>query len=435
MRVTRSRFVLTASLLAALVTPLAANAANTPGVSANSISVGAIVTQSGGLAATFKPYLSGVQAYLDYVNAQGGVHGRTVNLTASLDDGGNPTTTLQDAHTLILQDHVFGVVGASTPFFGSAASYLTSQNVPTFGFSTGVGWDKAKNLFAAYGSVLNYNAAAPDVAYVATQLKAKTVAFIALNWGPSQQLCQAAAKSVASYGLKVAYTNFSEPILGGSDFTTDVVKMVAAHVNMVMSCMDVTSNLALSRAMNQDGLSSAYQLWDDGYDRDILRANAADMKHVYLLSQHVPFEAATQFPNAYPGVNLYLASMAKYGFSSDEYSDVALQGWMGANLFVRGLTAAGANPTPTAVITAINKITNDTGGPAGGVTTPINWTKAHTTLTSAGCDAFVTTTGSGNNASFTPAFNKGTHVWICFPLSGKANIASPSPAPAGSPGA
>jgi hypothetical protein len=86
-------------------------------------------------------------------------------------------------------------------------------------------------------------------------------------------------------------------------------------------------------------------------------------------------------------------------------------------------------------VAAINKIKNDTGGPSGGVTTPIDWTKAHTTVTSPGCDAFVGTTGSGSGASFTPVFNNGSHVWICFPLTGKVDITKPVAAPAGSPGA
>jgi branched-chain amino acid transport system substrate-binding protein len=424
-----ARVLSVALVLAAL--PLTAGATATPGLTSSAVSVGAIVTQSGGIAASFKPYLSGVQAYFDYQNALGGVNHRKINLNWSLDDAGNPTTTLQDAQTLVLQDHVFALVGASTPFFSSASKFLVKQNVPTFGFSTGAGWDTAKNLFAAYGSQLNYASAASDVAYVATKEGKTTAAFIALNWGPSQQECEAAAKGVAAYGVKVAYSNFSEPVIG-AQFTTDAVKMAAAHVDFVFSCMDVTSNLALSQSLSDVGLAGVHQLWEDGYDRDILRANSTLMQNVVVLTQHVPFEATTPYPKAYAGMNLYLAQMQKYGFISDMYSDVALQGWMGANLFVQGLMKAGANPTPASVITAINTITNDTGN---GVTTPINWTKAHTTVTSPGCDAFVTTTGSGNSASYTPVFNRGPNVWICFPLTGKVDIKAPVAPPPGSPGA
>ena len=31
------------------------------------------------------------------------------------------------------------------------------------------------------------------------------------------------------------------------------------------------------------------------------------MQHTYFLVQHVPFEAATQFPGAFPGLDTYIA--------------------------------------------------------------------------------------------------------------------------------
>jgi hypothetical protein len=130
-------------------------------------------------------------------------------------------------------------------------------------------------------------------------------------------------------------------------------------------------------------------------------------------------------------MNLYLAQMVKYGFSTDEYSDVALAGWESAALFVAGLKAAGANPTQASVTAAINKIKADTGGPNGGVAAPTNWTIAHTVDASPACETFVQ--AKGNN--FNLAFNKGSDPWICFPLKGTANLSKPVKPPAGTPGA
>ncbi len=39
------------------------------------------------------------------------------------------------------------------------------------------------------------------------------------------------------------------------------------------------------------------------------------MQDVYFMLQHVPFEAASAYPTAYPGMNLYLTEMVKYGYS------------------------------------------------------------------------------------------------------------------------
>lgn len=420
-----------AALFAAVAPMSVGSATNVPGLTSSKVTLGAIVTQSGPIASTFAPYLSGARAYFDYVNAAGGVNGRTIDLKYALDDASNPTTNVQDARSLVTTDNVFGIVGVSTGFFTSA-SFLAKQNLPVTGYATGGGWAGPKNFFAAYGSVLNYATSAPDFAYVATKVKATKTAFIALNYGPSAAECQSGLNGMKTYKLNVAYSNLAESIFG-ANFTADVIKMRAAGVNFVVSCMDATANLSLTQAMENNGMTNIPQVWLDGYDQSILRANANLMKNVYILEQHIPFESASAYPSAFPGLNLYLAQMSKYGFGSDANSDIALQGWMGAALFTQGLAAAGTNPTPATVITAMNKVKNDVGGPDGGVATPVNWSVAHTKITSPSCDVFVTS-NQQSTPSFVPAFNNGSHVWVCFPTSGTVNLAAPVPAPLGTPG-
>jgi len=106
----------------------AANAA--PGVSATQINIGAISTLSGPLAGLFGGLAPGMIAYFNTLNAHGGVNGRKIVLTNSLDDGGSPSQFTQDVHTLIDQDHVFAV-GASSAWF--TPGYFVSTKTPTYG--------------------------------------------------------------------------------------------------------------------------------------------------------------------------------------------------------------------------------------------------------------------------------------------------------------
>jgi branched-chain amino acid transport system substrate-binding protein len=398
-----------------------------PGVTATKVNVGAIVSESGPLAADFAPYLSGVNAYFDYVNAMGGVHGRQIDLAYPLDDASNPTTDIDDAQTLVNADKAFAIVGVSTPFF-NAHKFLSTTSTPVFGYATGNVWGKAKNLFADYGSVLNFNSSIPFFAYVAKQTKSTNAAVIALDYPASQDECKGALAGLKTYKIKVAYQNIDEQI--GANWSIEATKMRNDGVNMVINCMDVNSDISLSKALSNFGVKPV-QLWLDGYDRTILSKNSANMQNVYFLLQHVPFEAATTYPSAFPGLNLYFTEMQKYGFTSDEYSDVALMGWESANLFTIGLRDAGKNPTQKAVITAINKDKRDNGGPNGGVTAPINWTIAHSGNTSPACETLVKVSGT----SFVLAFNHGAHPWVCFPLKGTANLNKPVAPPPGTPGA
>lgn len=396
-----------------------------PGISAHQVTLGAIVTQGQGLVADFAPYLSGVDAYLDYVNANGGVYGRTLDLAYPLNDQASTSEDISDARTLVDVDHVFAVVGVSVPFF-TGSTFLASTKTPTFGYATGNVWSKTKSLFADYGSVLNYSTSLPFFGYVAKQLGVKKVAVVSLVYSSSQDECKGAPAALTKDGFDVTYTNLDATI--GEDWQSEANSIRLSDAQFVISCMDDDSDISLSNAMIGYNLHLP-QLWLDGYDRTVLASNHAAMANVYLMLQHVPFEAATDYPSAFPGLNLYLSSMARYGFASNEYNDVALMGWESANLFTEGLKAAGKNPTQAEVVNDINKLKADTGGPDGGVTAPTNWTIAHTKSGTPACETFVKTDGS----TFELAFNSGSHPWVCFPLS-KPNIDKPVEAPVGTPG-
>ena len=317
-----------------------------PGVTPTQVKVGAIVSQSGPVAADFKPYLSGVRAYFDYSTLSARSTAVRSTSRGHLTTPRDPSTNITDARTLVTADHAFAVVGVSVPFF-NGSSYLKSQNMPTFGYATGPQWSRNKGFFADYGSVLNYNSSVPFFAYVAKKTKSTKVAVVALNYQSSHDECKGALTGLQKYKVPIAYSNINEPIT--NSWGSEALKMFNAHVNMVISCMDVNSNVGLSKQLKNYGLKPV-QLWLDGYDRSILKAQGQFMANTYFMLQHVPFEAATQYPTAFKGLNLYFAQMAKYGFSADEFSDVALAGWESANTFTMGLRAAGKNPTQASLV-------------------------------------------------------------------------------------
>lgn len=58
----------------------------TQGVTSHEIDIGGIAAETGPLANQYGPIFQGVQAYLDQVNAAGGVNGRKIRYVAQLDD-------------------------------------------------------------------------------------------------------------------------------------------------------------------------------------------------------------------------------------------------------------------------------------------------------------------------------------------------------------
>jgi ABC-type branched-subunit amino acid transport system substrate-binding protein len=392
-----------------------------PGVSAHQISVGAVATLSGSLAADFAPIVPGVRAYLDMVNAEGGVYGRKVVLTKALDDG--TVNNEQVTRTLVQQDHVFAVVGMATAFFTSAP-FLVQTGTPTFGYATENDWTPAKNLYAAFGSVIDYSTTEPFFPYIAKKLHARVAAVVAYDVPQSADECRDAVTALKQYGVTVGYSDLAVPL--GESLSSDVVHMKQAGVDFVVSCLDVPGNLSLAQAIQQNGLTGVKQLWLDGYDLPTLRQYTSLMQNTYFLVQHVPFQAGAQFPGEFPGIRQYISVMNKYE-PAYTYNEVAMEGWLSAALFVAGLRAVGPSPTQQKLVAAINHITDFN---ANGLTTRTNWSIAHTKVTPPSCETFVVAEGD----TFKVVFNRGKDIWVCFPTKGLANLNQPVPPPPGAPG-
>jgi len=390
-----------------------------PGVTANSITVGTISTQTGPISSNFSSLIYGEKAYFDYINAQGGINGRKINLKYTLDDAGDPTTFTQLAKTLVLQDHVFAVTGVATAFF--TPNIFVEAKIPTYGYNVTENWTPAPNLFAVGGSVIYLPAGAPGFAYVVDQTHAKKIAVVAYGVASSAAACQTDANSLTKAGYDVVYTDFKINY-PGTTVATDVQRMKQAGADFVLSCMDVQGNVTMARAIKQYG-GGITQLWLNGNDQQTLNQNESLMQGIYFYVSHVPFLAPT---TEYPGLKLYLTEMKKYepAYVQDE---VAIQGWESAALFAQGVKMAGSNLTQANVIKQTNSLTDFT---AGGLSVPVNWKDAgHMGHKPPYCGAYIKAVGD----KYLPALNTSKKsVFVCFG-SIDANHPKPETVPAGTP--
>jgi branched-chain amino acid transport system substrate-binding protein len=362
--------------------PVASGASS---VTPTSIIVGSLATASGALAGQFGQIVDGVEAYLDAVNAAGGVDGRKIVLKYQADDSGSPTDDTTQARNLVEQDHVFAVVGVGTPFF-TGSSFFAAEGTPAFGYVVSQDWNDHPDLFGAYGSYLDYGEVEPGLVDITKTLKAKSVAVVAYDIAAqSEDACAAVVKGLKQAGIRVGFQDLAFGL--GADPTADVLSMKAAHADFLISCMEGSDNLAFDQAMHQNGMTGVHTLWLQGYDRAYLKQDPTDMVGAIFLEQHVPFEAATQFPGRYPAMEQYLKNMRKWE-PAWAYDDLAFQGYLNAVQFVQGLREEAATGRPlsqASLIAAINKEKAFTGG----LTTPVNWATAHTAPSKILCGALV----------------------------------------------
>ena len=390
------------------------------GVTANSITVGSIATATGSLSQGFGEIVAGAKAYFHLINDQGGVYGRHLNLAYTADDQGNPTTDEVVARNLVEQNHVFAVIPVGTPFF-SSAQYLTQTGTPTFGYVVSTAFAPGANLYGAYGSILDYTTGGTTSTFVAHQLQAKSVAVVAYGIAQSADACKADASKMRADGVNVSVEDLNFPI--GGDPAPDVLQMQSKHVDMLLTCIQGSDNLAFARLMHQYGLSNAHAVWLNGYDRHVIAQNPTLLNGTIFLIQHVPFEAAVDYPGKYPAIDQYIATMKKYE-PQWVYDDISFQGYVNAEQLVEGLRAIGPDVTQKKLVAAINQ---EKAFNANGLMSPVDWTTSHTIANPPFCSSFVEAQNGTTHIVFA---QHGSQVLICF----NKTDPNPLPLPPGVPG-
>jgi ABC-type branched-subunit amino acid transport system substrate-binding protein len=115
----------------------ATNTASAPGITATTITIGSHQPLTGPAAPGYSEIAPASEAYFKWVNAHGGVYGRSIDYKY-VDDMYNPATTATVVHQLVLQDNVFAIFdGLGTPTHEAVVSYLNSSKIPDLFVASG----------------------------------------------------------------------------------------------------------------------------------------------------------------------------------------------------------------------------------------------------------------------------------------------------------
>ncbi|MEV6814561.1 ABC transporter substrate-binding protein [Micromonospora sp. NPDC051296] len=151
-----------------------------PGVTDTEIVVGTHMPLTGPASAGYSKIAPATKAYFDYVNANGGVHGRKISYKI-MDDGYNPANTQQVVRQLVLQDKVFAILnGLGTPTHTGVLDFLHSNRVPDLFVASGSrSWDQPDRYPATFGFNPDYTVEGKILAHhVKTTLPGKKVCFL-----------------------------------------------------------------------------------------------------------------------------------------------------------------------------------------------------------------------------------------------------------------
>jgi ABC-type branched-subunit amino acid transport system substrate-binding protein len=369
-----------------------------PGLSATTIRVGGVAGRTAPGSPAYDHAFLGARAYFDAVNQQGGVDGRRIRLVAALGDGSDGARDTTSVRELVERRDVFAVVPVATPSF-TAGGYLAGHAVPTFGWSSGAtaaDWSAGPTLFGTAGSYRCLTCAQLPAAFAARQAGATRAAVIG-GPGPGSAAC--------ARGLDAALTRYGPPVAlvdqAPSAPADDAAKLHGLGVDFVALCGDTARAAALAQALRGAGTTGAHLFVTDGYAPAAAKQLGAQLDGVYTALGYLPVESAA----GSSGMQQFVAAMKRRKVAPDEQ---ALSGWLGAELFVAGLRAAGPHPTRRSVVDAVNKMTDFN---AGGILPGVDWSAGGHGPARSACSAYVEAVGG----KYVARFGQPGKPFVCFP--------------------
>lgn len=329
----------------------AASSCRGPGVTDKTIKLGLMYPVSGGDQSIFTPYRSGVEARLALANAQGGVHGRTL-ISSWADDQGQEDSNLGAAQQLVRIDKVFGIMELSTASNGGA-QWLNRQNIPVTGTALDLAWSKYKNMFS-YSNFVTPNGVPSTWGEYARDDGATRAAVLYSDGAEvTKVLASKFADSLRAAGIP---SDLIEASVENKNEAAVAQRILANHDDLITGLDDTEMTLTIGVIARQTDPSIRI-LSGTAYDPAVLQQGGAALAGTSVFVEYRPFELRV------PGHKVFLDAMTKYAPQQQPAAnEIALQGWLGADLMLRGLEAAGACPTRQSFITNLRGVTGYTAG-------------------------------------------------------------------------
>ena len=337
------------------------------GVTAKSVKIGAHFPLTGVAAPGYSEIPTGARAYFDYVNANGGVHGRKIEYIVK-DDGYNPTNTSQVTNELVLQDKIFAMVGGlGTPTHSAVVEFLNGEEVPDLFVSSGsLQWgDDVQSKPYTFGWQPDYEIEGKIIGqYIAENMPDARVGLFVQD----DDLGTDSEKGVRRY-LDEQIVAVEKYTSGNTDVAPQIAALQAANVDIVLG-FNTPSYTALSQLAalklrfkpqwfyssigSDPGLvGSLLSEFSEGQVQDGGSMLDGVLTTEYLSGIDAPDD---------PWVQLWQKVWDEHG-SGGELTNYRIYGMSHAYAFVQALEAAGPNPTRDGIVDAVEQIGTGLEGP------------------------------------------------------------------------
>jgi branched-chain amino acid transport system substrate-binding protein len=351
MKIKTFKFNIAALLLLAATLPAHAQ----EGVTPNEIVIGMSNALSGPAAGLGTQLKAGAIAYLDKINAAGGVNGRKIKLI-SYDDGYEPERTAANTRKLIEQDKVFALFGyVGTPTSAAAVPSATKSGVPYIAPFTGA--EALRNPVSPI--IFNVRASYFDetegmVEHLTSDLGIKKIGVFIQDDGYGNAGKAGVNRALNKRGLALAgegkYTRNT------TDVDTGLAALKAAKPEAVIMVGAYKACAAFVKKARASGFNPKFLNLSFVGTSDFINEAGSAGEGVYITQvMPSPFDKREEIVKQYQTV-------LKKADPKLEFDYTSLEGYVDAVVLVDVLKKAGSNLTRTSFTNAFDKLNIDLDG-------------------------------------------------------------------------
>ena len=304
-------------------------------------------------------HLAGLQAWVDSVNASGGITGRQIKLMVE-DDQGDATKSQADVRQLVQVDHVLAIVSPEASGTESGwASYVQQQHVAVIGGQADTPvWFTNPSFFPAGATVLT------SLEMQAYSVKAAGKNSFGTVYCAEIAACKQVLPALQGYA-KAFQLNMSTSAaiaVSAPSYTAQCLAAKQAGAEALIIDASYAAGSRFAPACAQQGYSPVYVIPSGAFDNRYLQLSQVN-------GAYVPTTNALWFDTT-PVVSQFQQAMAKYE-PNTTLGPNPISGWTGGVLFGAAAAKLPAKPTPADVFTALYSLPkNDT---LNGLTPPLNF--------------------------------------------------------------
>ncbi|WGS65111.1 ABC transporter substrate-binding protein [Marinitoga aeolica] len=317
------------------------------GVTDTEIKIGTFQAMSGPVAVIGQSVANGMNAYFNYINENGGVYGRKINLIVA-DDQFNPAKTTVEVKRMIENDKVFALVGGlGTPGNLAVMDYVNEKKVPYVYQASGsslLAIPPKKYIFPVQP---NYTLEGNIVMnYLVKTKRSKKIAIVYRNDDAGKEFLKSALETLKDkYGMKPVETIAINPT--ANDFSTEITKLIAKQPDAIAVMLFIPQSVNFVKQAKQYGLKR---------QKYVLTYANSDASYIYLAKDAAEGVEAMAWVNvdfSKPDLKPFQIYKKYYNQMPNAY---AIAGMIAAEVFVEGLQRAGKDLTRENLVKALESM-------------------------------------------------------------------------------